>query len=120
MSGFKVKQEHKFTDFSIYEITADVGAEVHFKMRKDQCSIGTYYDGRMVVTDAFNKSIIGWVLEGWMNKPELDTQNAWYTSKVEVEMKNWLCVHSDKYTKCDVKGEGEPSATVNGVSFWLS
>lgn len=118
--GFKVQQEHQFKDFTIYEITASEHAEVHFKMRQDQVSIGTYYDGSMTVIHAANQTIVGWVLEGWMNKPELDTLHAWYTCTVTKEMKNWLCVHSSVFTKCDVKGDGSPSATVNGISFWLS
>lgn len=119
-SGFTVEQTHEFEDIKIYEITAKEGARVHFWMHKNQVSIGTYYDGRMVITDAKNKNIIGWVLEGWMNKPELDTELSWYTCRVEKEMNNWLCVHSDKFTKCDVTGEGEPTAIVNGVAFWLT
>lgn len=118
--GFKVQQEHEFEDFTIYEIVSPEGSTVHFKMRADQVSIGTYYDGSMTITDAANPEIIGWRLEGWKNNPELDTENSWYTCTVHIEMKNWLCVHSSKFTKCDIKGDGEPSATVNGISFWLS
>lgn len=119
-NGFKIQQEHNFQDFTIYEIVSPQDSIVTFKMCRDQVSIGTYYDGSMVITDAANALIIGWVLEGWQCKPELDTERSWYTCKVEKEMKNWLCVHSSKFTKCDIKGDGEPSATVNGISFWLS
>ena len=117
--GFKVQVEHKFDGFTIYEIIAPIG-HVYFLMPIDQVSIGTYYDGSMTITEAFDPTIIGWVLTGWQNKPQLDTKDAWYGCDVTTEMKNWLCVHSDKYTHCEVTGDGPPSATVNGISFWLS
>lgn len=104
--GFKIIEAHEQPECTIYKIVAAKDAIVNFGMNKDQVSLGTFYDGRMVITNAANKDLIGMVLEGWMSKPELDTERSWYTCHVEKEMKDWLCVHSTKYTKCEyVEGD---------------
>lgn len=120
INGFTIQNQYQFQDFIIYEITSSLDSDVYFFMNADQVSIGTYYDGSMTIIDAANSTIIGMILTGWMNNPLLDIEKSWYKCHVTQEMNNWLCVHSDTYTKCEITGKGTPSATVNGISFWVS
>jgi hypothetical protein len=81
--------------YSVIKCACDAGYEWAFKMKSYDISVGAYYRGKLVVTDALNPAIVGTVFNGFFDfsqHPELNTLDSWMTCVVQDTM-DWFCVH---------------------------
>lgn len=88
---------HNFPGFTVVKVYSDKNFLWKFRMTTEDISVGAYYRGRMVITEAADPTIIGTVFTGFfdlINNPKLNTLGSWMHCLVEDNM-DWFCVHSD-------------------------
>jgi hypothetical protein len=88
---------HHFPGFQVVQLWCQKGYQWRFSMWDQDISLGAYYRGKMICTNAARKDIVGTVFTGFYDfsrYPELNTLHEWQECVIEDDM-DWYCFHED-------------------------
>ena len=88
--------EHNYDYFTIYKMWGDAGSEWHWVMDDEQLAEASFFKGVLRLADAFDKTIIGTVFQGFFEYRQAGEHLSRYmefqhcVNDVDTE---WFCLH---------------------------